>query len=615
MNVLVYTGPEVMQTSASRAISSLRSVLYPHYAVQAVSQQTLTSGPWSSSCALLVFPACRLPLPTSVASSIKSFVENGGAFLGLQAGMRAGSLLGAGGLNYSFRLQDPVSGSSLYCTFPSNEDSSPQLVPVSLRDEEVVSLLSQTKAVDFDGIERVQNARVVAHYPESKSIAAAAASVGSGNVVLWGPHLEVAISQESSGLSSDEAQTLEGRRQSMLRTTLSILGLNLPLSDPNSPLYPLPQFLLASRQGIVSHILEVLSVTVPGQFKDAHDTFSFHAAPHAETLLQQGRTANDPEEVRHIIAFTDGSYPSTNLTPRFDTAAYFIELASARGKTEHTTAPDSWSIGDALFYGEAVTSTQTLLDKNPRFLSLLPSPTLLVATHQLAGRGRGGNSWVSPTGCLQFSLRLRISLASFIAPRLVFIQYLFALAVVEACRHKGVLGERGSSVRIKWPNDVYIVGNEDSGRTTKVAGILVYTAFSGTDVDVVIGCGLNVLNPPPIASLASFAPEKKPTMERTLAILMTTFEAMWNTFIAGQGSFEPFMDLYLDRWLHSDQLVTLTTTTPHKRVRIVGITSDHGLLRTIPERGDYDGSNGFIDLQPDGNSFDLMAGLIMTKAR
>jgi biotin---protein ligase len=62
-------------------------------------------------------------------------------------------------------------------------------------------------------------------------------------------------------------------------------------------------------------------------------------------------------------------------------------------------------------------------------------------------------------------------------------------------------------------------------------------------------------------------------------------------------------------------VVTLTTTTPHKRVRVVGITSDYGLLRTVPERGSYDSPDGFIDLQPDGNSFDLMAGLIMTKAR
>ena len=61
-----------------------------------------------------------------------------------------------------------------------------------------------------------------------------------------------------------------------------------------------------------------------------------------------------------------------------------------------------------------------------------------------------------------------------------------------------------------------------------------------------------------------------------------------------------------------DQEVTLTTVTPPRKVRIVGITPDYGLLRTLPELG-RDGSMEYIDLQPDGNSFDLLAGLIKTK--
>ena len=63
--------------------------------------------------------------------------------------------------------------------------------------------------------------------------------------------------------------------------------------------------------------------------------------------------------------------------------------------------------------------------------------------------------------------------------------------------------------------------------------------------------------------------------------------------------------------------MTLTTTTPHRQVRVVGITKDHGLLRTIPERNGPGrvGSSRveYVDLQPDGNSFDLMANLIKSK--
>lgn len=66
---------------------------------------------------------------------------------------------------------------------------------------------------------------------------------------------------------------------------------------------------------------------------------------------------------------------------------------------------------------------------------------------------------------------------------------------------------------------------------------------------------------------------------------------------------------------YSDQLVKLTTVDPPVMVRITRITADYGLLRTVPETRNYHSYRGeeYIDLQPDGNSFDLMAGLIKTK--
>ena len=88
-----------------------------------------------------------------------------------------------------------------------------------------------------------------------------------------------------------------------------------------------------------------------------------------------------------------------------------------------------------------------------------------------------------------------------------------------------------------------------------------------------------------------------------------------------------------------DQEVTLTTTEPHTRLRVKGITPDYGLLRCLPisdrttsatsgltslyDRGDFDEDDRiltskrkqdeYVDLQPDGNSFDLMSGLIKRK--
>lgn len=70
------------------------------------------------------------------------------------------------------------------------------------------------------------------------------------------------------------------------------------------------------------------------------------------------------------------------------------------------------------------------------------------------------------------------------ANKIVFVQYLFSLAVTEACRDPAVLGKWGDSVRLKWPNDLYaIVGKEKK----KIGGILVNTSFSGGQVDIIIG--------------------------------------------------------------------------------------------------------------------------------
>lgn len=129
-----------------------------------------------------------------------------------------------------------------------------------------------------------------------------------------------------------------------------------------------------------------------------------------------------------------------------------------------------------------------LLSRNPTLLRALPAPVLSLASHQLTGRGRGSNVWLSPSGCLQFSLLLRPP-RSFRSSSLVFIQYLFGLAVVESCR-RILPGKAGESVRLKWPNDIYAtVRNEESGKDDlkKLGGILVTTNFSGGLVDVVIG--------------------------------------------------------------------------------------------------------------------------------
>lgn len=330
--------------------------------------------------------------------------------------------------------------------------------------------------------------------------------------------------------------------------------------------------------------------------------------------------------------------------------------------------------------------------RNPQILRGLATPFLSLATFQLSGRGRGSNQWLSPPGCLQFSLLLTLP-PQFPADKLVFIQYLAALAICDGLDADGRLG-----VRIKWPNDIYAhaegvggttIGSGERGKA-KLGGILVNSSLVDGQWRVVVGCGINVLNDLPTTSLAQLhdvkarrdalrhgragseaQAESQVTMEASLARILVSFEGFWTTFLQDQG-FKGLLDEYLGRWLHSyvpglsaahpefvplianverfhsDQKVTLTSVTPHQALVIKTITLDYGLLRCIPDRSAdsalprssmYDGgsedrsfgfrhslsagmrslgidraqSESYVDLQPDGNSFDLMSGLIKRK--
>jgi biotin---protein ligase len=149
----------------------------------------------------------------------------------------------------------------------------------------------------------------------------------------------------------------------------------------------------------------------------------------------------------------------------------------------------------------------------------LPAPILSLATQQLSGRGRGANVWLSPAGCLQFSVLLRSP------PRLkpssiVFIQYLFGLAVVEACR-LALPGKGGDKVRLKWPNDIYAVVQGPSGEEKKkIGGILVNTNFSGGQVDIVIG-----------ACASEYLPSRRPMSVLGLRLWDKRSEPLTNYFV------------------------------------------------------------------------------------
>ena len=99
---------------------------------------------------------------------------------------------------------------------------------------------------------------------------------------------------------------------------------------------------------------------------------------------------------------------------------------------------------------------------------------------------------------LSLTLRVPIKDATGASPdrsirtsNLVFIQYLFAIAVADACRTIDTSRKWANRVKLKWPNDIYgEYPSQESWKKSelkKLGGILVNLNFGGGMVDIVIG--------------------------------------------------------------------------------------------------------------------------------
>jgi BirA family biotin operon repressor/biotin-[acetyl-CoA-carboxylase] ligase len=122
-------------------------------------------------------------------------------------------------------------------------------------------------------------------------------------------------------------------------------------------------------------------------------------------------------------------------------------------------------------------------------------PCMLVAEHQMAGRGRMGRSWRSTRGAsLTFSLALPLAPRDWSG---------LSLAVGVALAEALPPANAGATWRLglKWPNDLWLVPNAASpgnvagpalagGR--KLGGVLIETLAAGSQRLAVIGIGINI---------------------------------------------------------------------------------------------------------------------------
>lgn len=131
-------------------------------------------------------------------------------------------------------------------------------------------------------------------------------------------------------------------------------------------------------------------------------------------------------------------------------------------------------IGHRVLYYPEIDSTMEAARREALWGAL--AGTVILADRQTAGRGRLKRTWLSPPGCLAFSLIMRPNLTHM--PSLLM---LASLGIVYAIR-----GLTGLRPQIKWPNDILV-------NDKKVCGILIENDIRKNILHhSVIGIGINV---------------------------------------------------------------------------------------------------------------------------
>jgi BirA family biotin operon repressor/biotin-[acetyl-CoA-carboxylase] ligase len=149
-----------------------------------------------------------------------------------------------------------------------------------------------------------------------------------------------------------------------------------------------------------------------------------------------------------------------------------------------------------------------------------PEAILLVAEQQSAGRGRLGRSWHSAAGAsLTFSIGLALRPADWSGLSLAV-----GVSLADSLQPGGAekVTDQAQQLQLKWPNDLWL-------GQRKLGGILVETASWGNQRYVVIGVGLNVIQPELdfAAPGATLAAGESDLPQRLSPVAATSLQALW----------------------------------------------------------------------------------------
>ena len=166
-----------------------------------------------------------------------------------------------------------------------------------------------------------------------------------------------------------------------------------------------------------------------------------------------------------------------------------------------------------------------------------PAGLVVVAEHQVAGRGRLDRSWETPDrAALTFSVLLRPTVDPSAWPWLpLLVGHAVGRALGESLGGSlGEQGEQGVRPGLKWPNDVLLADQ-------KVAGILVELVETPGGPAAVIGVGLNVSTrrdglPVPTATSLLLAGATEVDRTDLLIAILRTLEEEYDAWQAGRAA-------------------------------------------------------------------------------
>ncbi|EHA22164.1 hypothetical protein ASPNIDRAFT_48905 [Aspergillus niger ATCC 1015] len=633
--------------SVRHTLYSLRRLLAPHYAVIPVTSDALLHEPWTATCALLVIPGGAdlgygrvLNGPGN--RRIEQFVKRGGAYLGFCAGGYYGSqrcefevgdktLQVIGERELAFYPGTCRGGA--FAGFVYHSEAGARAAEISVNKDILnAGIVPERFRCYYNGGGVFVDAptladkgvEVLASFEEELNVDPGEGKA-AGGLFLRDRIRSKALYPPWSNCLGDVCA--DGCRWP--RIYKSAHGLPQGMSGQAGPAgdaehdHRAVAVIAASTADLVASWQEI--ITKDGNeeiIKDENDTFRIER-PGAWNLSQLEDSLPESSQstegivdynaiVKRLVVHDD--VPSSKLTPYFNHHAFYSNLHQYQSQSREGAS----EFGAHLVYGEVVTSTNTILEKNPKLLRKLPNGFTASATTQVAGRGRGSNVWVSPAGALIFSTVLRHPLEKIQSAPVVFIQYLAAMAVVQGIKNYDA-GYSELPVKLKWPNDVYALDPEhpEKKQYSKICGILVNSHYCANEYISVVGIGINATNASPTTSLTALAarflgPRAAPiTLEKLLARILTTFEELYTRFLRS-GFDRSFEEMYYADWLHMHQVVTLEEEGG-VRARIKGITRDYGLL-LAEELGWNDRPTGRVwQLQSDSNSFDFFRGLVRRK--